>query len=64
MHATLGGAVSVVNAGIGGNMVIGPADYAANPFAGGPAATQRLMRDVVSLPGVPLRFERRFMWTS
>jgi len=52
VHAALGSTFSVVNAGIGGNMVIGPADYAANPFAGGPAATQRLARDVVSLPGV------------
>jgi lysophospholipase L1-like esterase len=52
VHARYGDRYSVVNAGIGGGMVIGPADYAANPFAGGPAATQRLDRDVISLSGV------------
>jgi lysophospholipase L1-like esterase len=52
VHALYGDRFSVVNAGIGGNMVIGPADYKANPFAGGPAATQRLDRDVISLSGV------------
>ena len=52
LHALYGNRFSVVNAGIGGNMVIGPADYKANPFAGGPAATERLDRDVISLSGV------------
>jgi lysophospholipase L1-like esterase len=52
LHAALGGRFSLVNAGIGGNMVIGPANYAATPFAGGPAATERLERDVLSLPSV------------
>ena len=52
LHAALGSRFSVVNAGIGGNMVVGPANYAANPFAGGPAATDRLERDVLSLPNV------------
>lgn len=52
MHAAYGNAYSVVNAGIGGNMVAGPANYAQQPFAGGPAATERLERDVLSLPGV------------
>jgi lysophospholipase L1-like esterase len=43
----------VVNAGIGGNQVIGPAEYSASkPFPGGPAARQRLERDVLSLSGV------------
>jgi hypothetical protein len=42
----------VVNAGIGGNMVIGPADYAAKPFPGGPSALDRLERDLISLPHV------------
>lgn len=51
-HAMFGGKVSVVNEGIGGGMVIGPADYAAHPFAGGPSALDRLQRDVISLPGV------------
>jgi lysophospholipase L1-like esterase len=52
LHALYGNRFSVVNAGIGGGMVIGPADYKANPFSGGPAATQRLERDVISLAGV------------
>jgi lysophospholipase L1-like esterase len=52
MHAAFGNRFSVVNTGIGGNMVIGPADYAQHPFSGGPAALQRLDRDVISLPGV------------
>jgi lysophospholipase L1-like esterase len=52
MHALYGNRFSVVNAGIGGGMVIGPTDYASKPFAGGPAATQRLDRDVTSLSGV------------
>ena len=51
-HARFGTRFSVVNEGIGGNMVIGPADYAAHPFAGGPAATERLERDLISLPNV------------
>ena len=52
MHALYGNRYSVVNAGIGGGMVIGPADYATNPFSGGPSATDRLDRDVTSLSGV------------
>jgi lysophospholipase L1-like esterase len=52
LHAALGSRFSLVNAGIGGNMVVGPANYAANPFAGGPAATERLERDLLSLPNV------------
>ena len=52
LHALYGNRYSVVNAGIGGGMVIGPADYKAKPFAGGPAATERLDRDVISLSGV------------
>jgi lysophospholipase L1-like esterase len=42
----------VVNAGIGGNQVVGPDDYAQHAFAGGPAAGERLQRDLISLPGV------------
>ena len=43
----------MVNAGIGGNRVLGPAEYsAAQPFAGGPSAGQRLERDVIGLSGV------------
>lgn len=44
---------AVVNAGIGGNQVVGPASYSAQqPFAGGPSALDRLDRDVLSLSGV------------
>ena len=53
LHARYGKRVAVVNAGIGGNRVAGPAEYSAEqPFAGGPAAGQRLERDVLSLSGV------------
>ena len=53
LHARYGNRVAVVNAGIGGNRVSGPAEYSAErPFAGGPAAGQRLERDVLSLSGV------------
>jgi len=53
LHAAYGPFVSVVNQGIGGNRVIGPANYTpAKPFAGGPAALQRLDRDVLALSGV------------
>ncbi len=45
--------VAVVNAGIGGNQVIGPAAYSPQePFPGGPSALMRLERDVTSLSGV------------
>jgi len=44
---------AVLNTGIGGNQVAGPREYGPEkPFAGGPAAVQRLERDVVSLSGV------------
>jgi lysophospholipase L1-like esterase len=53
LHGAYGDRVSVVNAGIGGNQVAGPAEYGPQrPFAGGPAAGQRLERDVLSLSGV------------
>jgi lysophospholipase L1-like esterase len=53
LHARFGDAFSVLNAGIGGNRVVGPADYSVkNPFAGGPSALSRLKRDVLSLSGV------------
>lgn len=52
IHQVAGNRVSVVNEGIGGNMIIGPKDYAAKPFAGGPSALSRLERDVISLPNV------------
>jgi lysophospholipase L1-like esterase len=53
LHAKFGTKFAVVNAGIGGNQIAGPADYSAQkPFPGGPAAIQRLERDVLSLSGV------------
>jgi lysophospholipase L1-like esterase len=53
LHAVYGNRVSVVNAGIGGNQVIGPNEYTPQkPFAGGPSAGSRLERDVLSLSGV------------
>lgn len=53
LAAAYGNRFSVVNAGIGGNRVIGPAEYSAlKPVNGGPSAQQRLERDVLSLSGV------------
>ena len=52
LHTAYGNRVAVVNAGIGGNQVAGPAEYtAAKPVAGGPSARSRLERDVLSLSG-------------
>ena len=49
----LGAKWAVVNAGIGGNQVRGPANYSVGkPFSGGPSALARLSRDVLSLSGV------------
>lgn len=48
-----GNRIGVVNAGIGGNQVIGPPTYSPEkPFPGGPSALMRLERDVLSLSGV------------
>ena len=45
--------IAVVDAGIGGNQVIGPASYSpSQPTPGGPSALDRLDRDVLSLSGV------------
>jgi lysophospholipase L1-like esterase len=53
LHAAYGERVSVVNAGIGGNRVAGPASYSPSaPFAGGPSALDRLERDVLGLSGL------------
>lgn len=53
LHRHNGQQVVVVNAGIGGNQVIGPPHYSpSQPFAGGPSALMRLERDVLSLSGV------------
>ena len=38
--------VIVLNAGVGSNRVLGPADYRQTPFRGGPGALDRLERDV------------------
>ena len=53
LHAKYGEAFAVVNQGIGGNRVAGPAEYTpAKPIPGGPSAVSRLERDIVALPGV------------
>src|SRR5215212_5404099 len=53
LKAAYGNRVSVVNAGIGGNQVVGPKEYGPDkPFPGGPSAVQRLERDVLGLSGV------------
>ena len=53
LHAAYGGRFAVVNQGIGGNQVVGPAEYTpAKPVNGGPSALSRLDRDIVGLPGV------------
>ena len=52
VHGRLGDRYSIVNQGIGGNRVIGPVDYAANPVPGGQRALDRLERDIIALPGV------------
>ena len=53
LKATLGNRVAVINAGIGGNQVIGPAEYGPDkPFPGGPSAISRLERDITSLSGI------------
>ena len=52
LHAAYGDDFSTVNEGIGGNQVLGPEDYDAKPYAGGPSALSRLKRDVIALPNV------------
>ncbi|MFZ4285184.1 GDSL-type esterase/lipase family protein [Variovorax sp. HJSM1_2] len=53
LQAQHGNRVAVLNAGIGGNRIAGPAtDVRAEPFAGGPSMAARLERDVLSLSGV------------
>ena len=56
LRAAYGNRIAVVNAGIGGNQVVGPAVYPPPkpkpPFPGGPSALSRLERDVLSLSGV------------
>ena len=53
LHRRQGQSVVVLNAGIGGNQVVGPAHYSpTQPYPGGPSALMRLERDVLSLSGV------------
>jgi lysophospholipase L1-like esterase len=53
LHAIYGNRVAVVNAGIGGNQIVGPAEYGPlKPFPGGPSARSRIDRDVLDLSGV------------
>lgn len=53
LHREFGQQVVVLNAGIGGNQVVGPAHYSpGQPFPGGPSALMRLDRDILSLSGV------------
>jgi lysophospholipase L1-like esterase len=50
LHKAYGNHISVVNAGIGGNRILTPESYPPpQPFSGGPAALQRLERDVFGL---------------
>ncbi|MDC7785356.1 GDSL-type esterase/lipase family protein [Rhodoplanes sp. TEM] len=53
LKAVHGNRVAVVNAGIGGNQIAGPAEYGPHkPFPGGPSARSRIDRDVLALSGV------------
>jgi lysophospholipase L1-like esterase len=53
IHALFGSRYSVVNAGIGGNQIVGPKVYdKTKPNGGGPAALDRLNRDLLSIPGL------------
>jgi lysophospholipase L1-like esterase len=53
LQAIYGNRAAVVNAGIGGNQVAGPAEYGPQrPFPGGPSAQSRIERDVIELSGV------------
>ncbi|MGM4961644.1 hypothetical protein ACT4MK_01575 (plasmid) [Bradyrhizobium barranii] len=53
LKAHYGNKVAVVNGGMGGNQIAGPAEYGPDkPFPGGPASGQRLDRDVFAMSGV------------
>ncbi len=52
LKAVYGNRIAVVNTGIGGNQIAGPAQYGPDkPFPGGPSALSRLERDVIELSG-------------
>ncbi|MFC3125228.1 GDSL-type esterase/lipase family protein [Pseudoroseomonas globiformis] len=53
LQALHGNRVAVVNAGIGGNQVVGPREYGPDkPFPGGPSALARMERDIIGLSGI------------
>jgi lysophospholipase L1-like esterase len=52
LHAAYGNRVAVVNAGIGGNRILGRDYSPQQPSSGGPSAGARVERDVLSLSGV------------
>jgi lysophospholipase L1-like esterase len=53
LQALYGNRVAVVNAGIGGNQIAGPAEYGPQkPSPGGPSARSRIERDVIELSGI------------
>jgi lysophospholipase L1-like esterase len=53
LHAMHGNRIAVVNAGIGGNQIAGPATYGPDkPAPGGPSAKSRVDRDVLELSSV------------
>ena len=53
LYAIHGNKIAVVNAGIGGNQIAGPAEYGPEkPYPGGPSAKARIDRDVLGLSGV------------
>jgi hypothetical protein len=53
LHTVYRNKIAVMNARIGGNQVVGPAEYSPRkPYPGGPSATDRLDRDVLSLSGI------------
>ena len=53
LQAIHGNRIGVVNLGIGGNQIAGPAAYGPDkPYPGGPSARSRLDRDILGLSGI------------
>lgn len=51
--AAAGHRAAVINAGIGGNQIVGPPEYSPQkPFPGGPSSMSRIERDLLTLTGV------------